>query len=141
MDSTAVAIIDRIEQSLTGLADALQVPATQVWEILIRQAHIEGLEWGLWCAFWIIMTPVAFTLAWRIYFSIDKAKAAHLAEQEKLDAFSRSIFDPCIYVAASIFLSAFGVACSVGIVTAGSAALKCLLNPEYYALREILQAL
>ena len=42
MDSTVVYLTDKIAIGIQTLADALKVPASQVWEITIRQMVIEG---------------------------------------------------------------------------------------------------
>lgn len=110
---------DEIMKRIDALAAKMGVTGSHLWGVLIRQARIEGIEWLCWAALWISIASAGAYLAYR----------CHNSPDDNWD-------DPvpigfCILASAICFL--IGLGC-IG----GTPAL--FLNPEYWALQQILKA-
>ena len=120
MDSTAVAIIDRVESSLVALASSLQVPAEHVYEVLVRQAFMEAIAGiALWGAFVILLGILCL----------------YGLKHGTKDGFEGNV--PVIISLA--ISSVVGIGILMSAMVTGADQLTRLLNPEYYAIQDLLK--
>jgi len=122
MDTTAVnAISIRIGEAFNAIADKLQAPAEHVYGILVRQAVLDGwtdLPFAALLAGVAVVCGVVMLIAWR---------SDSLDEEAKVG------------VLISVGIVWFFSCCSA--ISFLTTAILHIYNPEYYAIREILNAL
>ena len=109
MDSTVVYLTEHLTQGLHALAENLQVPAEQVFGVLVRQAYLEGV---LFLVIGVVFLLLASLFIWL--------------------SFGKKCCDPD---EVTIFLSLLFIGLVLMMAWRG---VPRLCNPEYYAVREIL---
>ncbi len=102
-----------ILKRLDALAAKLGVTADHLWGVLIRQARIEAYEWIAWGALWLALSCLTWYLTIKLYKDDDK-------DGELLITMG----------IASLTTTVVGLICMSG--TPG-----LLLNPEYWALKQV----
>ena len=121
VDPTVVYVVEKLGAGVEALATSMQVPAAHVYEILVRQAVVVGLTELLW------------TLGGGI---IAYASSRIVRKGIKLYRNDDEAFIPCfIFGGAGTFMGFILVGISI------TNAIRCLVNPEYYAIKEILKVL
>lgn len=110
----------KLAEKIDVLATKLGVAAEHVWEILVRQQMIEGLEGLVIFLAAVTVLSLAFPALLR---NIHRAEAASRNEEGE---FVVKVF---VYGCASVLSFALGLN--------GFFKIKMLLNPEFYALKEI----
>ena len=121
VDSTVAYVVEKLGAGVEALATSLQVPAAHVYEILVRQAVVMGITELVWTVGGGIMAYAATRL---------------LRYGFKLYAEKDDIFIPCFMFG--------GTGTLIGFLIFGASvtdAIRYLVNPEYYAIKEILQVL
>jgi NADH:ubiquinone oxidoreductase subunit 6 (subunit J) len=116
--------------ALTALANKLGTTAEYLWGVLLKQAPIYGVIEILIMAAWIIATVLWFC------FVVKKTKRPNATKDDKYpeaEWHSEAAF--CAWLSVFLLMFFSGVLVSNGI----SKAISGLLNPEYWALRQILK--
>ncbi len=110
----------QIGRLLAELAEQLGVAVEVMWAALIKQAYVEFVIW---------IVGILFTAALWV-----ATKKLHAAVEKGYE--SPSAGELMVAITGVIAL-----ALSIGLIAAGYDAITGLLNPEYWALKEILSAL
>jgi len=119
MEQKIVEIIDK-------LAEKLGVASEAIWSVLVKQAFVEGITSIFWA---IIMYLSAF-----VFYIFVRNLFKEYSEAQK----NNPNEDYEGYVIAVIISGAMEIICLlVGLIQTVDA-IHCLINPEYWALREIL---
>jgi hypothetical protein len=110
---------DEILKRLDVLAAKLGVTAGHLWGVLVAQAKIEAIEDIIWAALWAALSLVLGLVARKLYESNDENDNAALG------------------------IVLIGVAVGFLLISAAmiSGTLGMLLNPEYWALKKVLEAM
>ena len=116
--------VDKIDQLLRDLAEQLGTTSEYLWGVLVRQAPIEAIFQLLW---------MGGSLAGLLFCVI---KATHLMKSEE---FKNDEAAPVVSLA--LCLMGMIVLTLTALSSFDSIMIGGFLNPEYYALREILEAL
>ena len=105
-----------MDEILKALMEFLKEASPMVWNALVRQVHAEAVEYMVWA----VVSLIAGTSLWVI-----SVKFAEAADDESVEWICR--------IVVGIILFAF-----VALVICGA---KRFYNPDYYAIRLILEAL
>lgn len=114
---------EALAKILNQLSDKFGTTSAHLWQVLLRQAYIDGIE---------ALAGVIFTTVIMIGVLV-KLKSSYRVYDNQYDDFSEEHI-PLIIISCVTVL-----AFSITLFAAGSVALECFLNPEYYALHEILK--
>jgi hypothetical protein len=112
--------IDKTGDIINGLAEKLAVPAEHVYGVLVRQQIVQGVVWSVYLGFFILL--FLFGLFGGLKYDMEFAD---------WDEFSRWK----LIIVISVLFSVIGF---IGFFTDG---LPSLINPEYGAIKEIMEAL
>lgn len=121
---------DNVTQYLEQMAAKLGVAAEHVYGVLVRQQSTEGIVWVIGCAVYIVF------MAW-----LGRSLYARRAEIQKMNQ------GKSYYSREDDLSEAFGWYCSLGGLSSAAAFALLLygvmhvINPEYYAIREIMEVL
>lgn len=111
------------------LADKLAVPAAKLWSVLVLQARVEAIAnvvlIGLYLA--------GLFVIWRVLFP--KLRAWRLEDNSSIS--DRDIGWVGFQAGAVLFTIGFGIASTIAL----NNTVGYLINPDYYALRQVLDAL
>lgn len=117
---------EALSKILNSLADKFGTTVDHLYAIMIKQAFIDGIE----CLIaWAIMTTVAIIMGikfYKGYTNYVKPEAYYADTYVEKNA---------TFVIIALFLIVGGV---VTFFVAGSTAIDCFFNPEYYALHHII---
>ena len=119
---------EQISKLIESLAETLGTTTEYIWEILIQQAKISAIK----SALYITLTIVFGIILYKVHIVLLK-KDEH--EHSKYWHFEEAVVVPMIITAIVWFI----LAC-IGIPVIGNL-FNALFNPEYWALREILNTL
>ena len=108
---------DEILKRIDAMAAKLGVTAGQMWGVLVKQARIEAIEDICWGLFWLMLAAICARIAWKGYKSDEDLGDAVMI---------------CGSVVGIIFMLV-----AMGYI-AGTPGM--LLNPQYWALKELLKA-
>jgi hypothetical protein len=125
MDPTTV---ESLKEALTPLMEKLGQGGEAAWEIAVRQQQVEAIR-GL---VWPIPLAVALFASWRFYRWAKDWNGAGEYDYNKQEGHS------IVLVIGTVTLGCAVVALATGTATEGTAAIGRLINPEWYALRSLL---
>lgn len=114
---------DNVNAVLDALAARLSVPATHLWQVLLRQAAVE---------FWVSLIGSLLALAVLSVFVYWAAKIGRREGGWEEGSIEKILVFACGTASLVVFIASL-------VTTWGSVA--GLMNPEYYALKEIFGAL
>lgn len=118
MDSTIVAkVLDELAERLSG-------PAEKVWEIFVKQAIADGVG-----------SLVIAVIGVIIIFSVIKLLPKI---SERLNEYSYEECDEDVWIVLLLLLCGIGLASIFVVPTELISGIKHLINPEYYALMDII---
>lgn len=137
MDSTKVAgameIYDRVEAGLKALGEKLEVPAAQMWEILVRQAYVEAWTQLMWVCLSGVMFVVLAHLVMKNF------EVAIEIKRERGERYHNDEDD--LHDAVGIVCVILLLVCVIIFLINLDDLPGRFLNPEYYALQHILDSL
>jgi uncharacterized membrane protein len=120
---------DKTLQALTALAAKLNTTAEHLWSVLLRQAPITGV-----IDLWVMAVWMAGCVAWFRF--VRRQTTAPAATRDDPDPSAAWSHEASVLAWVSVFvvvlISAF-MLCGLSTIAAA------LLNPEYWALKQILQ--
>ena len=121
-------IAQQVGSVIDTIAAKLAVPAAQLWEILTRQAVVDGIGSAVWALAWF----VAATLVWRSWWARAKAHDARTIPKDQFDDDSFPVA-PFVLIATTILVG-FGLHQT-------TQSIAQLVNPQFAALKYVLDAL
>jgi len=128
MDKT---LLSEVTTRLDALAAKLGVASGQMWEILVTQARLEALENGFFAALGLIMM-LSFWRLWKYTWTpVEGFK-------NRWGLWAHNCNNDAALFGSGISLSLLGLTGPILFLANTTSTLKYLLNPEYYALKEIL---
>lgn len=123
---------------LDALGEKLGVASGQVWEILVRQQYAEAMTEAAWGVFFFGMVGLTWYLS-VLFLRWGKAEAARIEyEKERHQYYHREGDEQANTIGWVIRVVGCGFFLLVSLSWFTSA-VKMLINPEYYALKEILR--
>lgn len=126
-----------ITARLDALGEQLGVASGQVWEILVRQQAVESVSNFAWGLVYMVLLGLVWFFGSRIiaYSKVVEAKLRDEGASEyKIDEEAKG-FALFGWGTRVVGTTAFGIY----FITDVSTGIKLLINPEYYALKEILK--
>jgi hypothetical protein len=122
--------MDKVMELLKALAEKLGTTVEFLWGTLVKQAIVVGIFDSIACFFLLIFIFIMVKFAVRNY--------KNSLESHKGDKYTTSM--DCFMEASAVpsILASFATA---GFFILLYQALTCLLNPEYWALKEVLNAI
>lgn len=117
-------VVEQIGKAVETLADSLKVLAQELWRVLVLQAKAEMVENVIWGVVLAVASVVVFRAVWKI------GKALFDGD----DTVGPEIV-PLFFIGAGAVFAFF-----IGVDFLAEAA-KLAINPEYFAVKEILSAL
>lgn len=127
-------VTEKIEQGISVLSTKLKQPAEHVYTILVKQQAIKARTNAAFNIFCLILTIISLSLYskhYNIYRLTNKDRTSHDYDNALESTFVTYLVIACI----------IGIAWLVSTVAFIFDSLPRLLNPEYYAIREILNIL
>ena len=128
---------EEVLKRLDALASKLNTTGAHLWEVLVKQARIEAIEWVCWALFWFALTYLSYKGGMYVYKRCEEPSIAVKADKvfdlpEWRGRGSVEIFVGLFIVA--LVALVFGVACLSGLP-------GMFLNPEYWALKKVMESL
>lgn len=114
---------NQIETAINLIAEKLQVPAGMVWGTLIKQASLE--------AAYSAVTAVIFCVLLVLFYRVKNALRDRYMEDKCLD-------NKTPYEVSTAFFWAFVILAFIMITLSVTNLITAALNPEYWALKELL---
>ena len=135
-DSTnvAVQVVDEVSEKLEMLAEALKVPAEHVYAVLVKQAQISGFR-AAGCA----AAAAVYLLFFGLYLLPRMVRDLKAAMSKRVGYGAHQ--DEGLPVVVIICSSVFAIVALISMIVNGYDCIGLILNPEYYAIREILDVL
>jgi hypothetical protein len=126
-------VVDTIMPYLAQAADKLGTTADYLWKLQVKQAYVEGITYGVQ---WIV-TIVAFWILYKIFVNLNSQ------EVKTHDDYGRNYettkFFACCYVYVPWGLAAIANGFfTVRLITNLKLMLTLLINPEYWALNQVI---
>ena len=114
---------------LEKLANQLGTTATYLWEVLIRQAFVSGIQ----DIAFIVLTAIYVGILYKLHGKYSKPPE---------DRYYNSYYDKGDYIAPIMIIAAIiGIFCSIISIVCVFTAITAFVNPEYWALDRILGAI
>ena len=123
-------VVQDVGSLIDKLAAKLAVPAAQLWEILTRQAKVAGLTSLLWAAAWFVLA-IVLAKQWE---RAKRSDAQFEALRKEGKAYGEPPSTSLFVVIGTILLTGIGLFWL-------TAAIQRLVNPQFYALKYVLDAL
>ena len=132
--------MEQVVTLLEGIASKLGVAVEHLWEVLVRQQHVQGIADLIWAGIGIIIiaglcifVPMFTKYAHRKYVREKEHRCGSPSDEEEF-------FGTCQYAVPviGVILSIFIVVCTMLNLELG---IQKLLNPEYFALKELLDTI
>jgi hypothetical protein len=105
------------------LSDKLGVYADKIWDVLLLQARVEAISDTVITAIMVIAFIVAFKIVYKNAYDRSKEKC----------------WDEAVTSVAIAFLAFFGVILSICVSYNVPNIITCIVNPEYWALKQIIK--
>ena len=122
MDTTMVQQIGaQVTGAIATLADKLQAPAEHVYGILVRQSMLDGFTSMIWVVAMMLLCAVCTAVGVK----------SHRSESMDFEGKAVAI---SIFSTLAICFLIIGIACA-------TSAVRHIINPEYYAIQNILSVL
>jgi Ca2+/Na+ antiporter len=129
-------VFEKVTQYIDALAAKLGVAAEHVYEVLVRQQVAEGYSLLITWSLMLIIGVLVIVLTLKSGFEYENKHYSWGTEM------SFSLNPPNLFKVS--VLTAFGILTLVAMLTLldeGPSAVMKIVNPEYYAIREILNAI
>lgn len=113
---------EEILKRIDLLAAKLGVTADHIWAVLVKQARVEAAEWIIWSLFWFILSGACAYMSRWLYKLEKTGNRSHEVEE-------------------AYFLFAAVPSGIAFVIAAGCLAniLTLFVNPEYWALKQIME--
>lgn len=123
---------NEVVQEVLKRIDSLGELSAEGFEVLVQQAYLSGLTKIVWALLWVALTVVFYAIGRAAH---DKRFLPDVFEYDPRESYRAGADTPLV-----IFSSVFGSASLVASVFMTMEAVKWLVNPEFYAIRYLLQA-
>ncbi len=132
---TQQSTVQDVGSLIDKLAAKLSVPASHLWTILVRQAEIVSVTQWVWVVVWLIVAALAGVGFRRLVAKLVTQRAEQAARSGYIeDTSDARAFLTVLSWAVPVVLVAIAITLAVQ-------AIKMHLNPEYYAIQDILDAI
>jgi hypothetical protein len=128
----------KLFEYLDAIAAKLNVTSQVLWNVLVRQARVDAIQYGLWAITLIIATFVLKRFVYPILEKQHSARAQVIAAKAKEHGYC---FDDNGWTGAMVASWILGVAFVLGAIACVYAMLTPLLNPQYQALQDLFSLL
>lgn len=119
---------EALAKILSSLADKFGTTVDHLYAIMIRQAYIDGVE----CLLGITLVTILTSTMWVVMHKRHKA----FDYDEYRSSYIDMLEDNVLLIVMTVVVT---IAFLVTICVAGSQAIDCFYNPEYYALHQIIK--